>query len=246
MTTSTAADAVLGVDTATADTTVAVACGGRVFGERAAGPGEDGRPRHAVALLPQIEAAVEEAGGWERIGRIAVGVGPGTFTGLRIGISTARALAQGRDLTVTPVDSLAALARGIEEAEGDASDRLALLDARRGELFAALHGIGGECLWKSFVATPEALCERLAELADPPVAAGDGSLRFRRPLEAAGVNVLPDPHPAHRMAARHVCALAEGAEAEGAELLKPIYLRRPDAEVWRERQASDPQLPRSD
>ena len=117
MTTSTAADAVLGVDTATADTTVAVACGGRVFGERAAGPGEDGRPRHAVALLPQIEAAVEEAGGWERIGRIAVGVGPGTFTGLRIGISTARALAQGRDLTVTPVDSLAALARGIEEAE---------------------------------------------------------------------------------------------------------------------------------
>ncbi len=245
MTTSTAADTVLGVDTATADTVVAVACGSHLLSERVAAPAEDGRPRHAVALLAQIEAAVEQAGGWQRIDRIAVGVGPGTFTGLRIGVSTVRALAQGRDLAVTPVDSLAALARGIEETEGDASDRLALLDARRSELFAALHGVGGESLWSSFVATPEALCERLAALADPPLAAGDGSLRFRRRLEAAGVTVLPDPHPAHRMAARHVCALAEGVEAEGAELLKPIYLRRPDAEVWREQQASDSQLPRS-
>lgn len=243
MTASTAAGGLLAVDTATAETTVAVACGGRLVSERAAGPGEDGRPRHAAALLGEIEAAVDEAGGWQEIETIAVGIGPGTFTGVRIGISTVRALAQGRGLAVVGVDSLAALARGIEPADG--GDRLALIDAKRGELFAALHDADGDSLWGPLVATPEVLCERLRGLAQPPVAAGGGSLRFRDALEAAGVTVLPGSHPAHRMAARHVCALAVGAEAGAAELVKPVYLRRPDAEVWRERQTADPQLPRA-
>lgn len=238
---STTATAVLGVDTATADTAVAVVCAGEVLDQRTVAPGDDGRPRHAATLLAEIEAAVEASGGWAAIGRIGVGAGPGTFTGVRIGISTVRALAQGRGLGVVAVESPAALARGI--VAGD-RDRLALIDARRGELFGALHAADGRALWESFVATPEVLCERLAELDDCPVAAGDGSLRFRRQLEAAGVTVLPEQDPAHRMAARNVCALAEKAPTQAAELIKPIYLRRPDAEVWRERQAPDPELPR--
>lgn len=242
-TTARAEGAVLGVDTATAETTVAVAAGGSVLVERAVGPAEDGRPRHAVALLAQIEQAAEECGGWERIETIAVGVGPGTFTGVRIGVATVRALAQGRGLSVAAVGSLAALARGIADgARG--RDRLALIDARRGELFAGLYEASGQVLWEPFVATPEALCQRLGQRACPAVAGGDGSLRFRRSLEAAGVEVLPDSNPAHRMAARHVCALAVGAQAGAAELVKPVYLRRPDAEVWRERQAPNPQPPR--
>ena len=54
------------------------------------------------------------------------------------------------------------------------------------------------------------------------------------------MDVLPDADPAHRMAARHVCALAAGAEPGRPEQVKPIYLRRPDAEVWRERRDRDP------
>jgi tRNA threonylcarbamoyladenosine biosynthesis protein TsaB len=239
---STFGTAVLGVDTATADTAVAVLRDGEVVDQRTVAAGEDGRPRHAATLLAEIEAAVEAAGGWSAIGRIGVGAGPGTFTGVRIGVSTVRALAQGRGLGVVAVESPAALARGIEGA-GE-RNRLALIDARRGELFGALHAADGRALWKSFVATPEGLCERVDELGDSPVAAGDGSLRFRQQLEAAGVTVLPEHDPAHRMAARNICALADGAPTQAAELIKPIYLRRPDAEVWRERQTPDPELPR--
>lgn len=239
MSASPAAAAVLGVDTATADTAVAVARGDRVLSERTVAPEAGRRPRHATALLVEVEAAVEAAGGWETIRTIAVGVGPGTFTGLRVGIATVRALSQGRGLAVVPVGSLAALARGIRPHARERRGALALIDARRGELFAALHDADGGVVWEPFVASPETLCRRLAELAEPPVAGGDGALGSRGPLEAAGVEVLPDSHPAHRLAARHTCALAGEGEAGVPELVKPIYLRRPDAEVWRERRAAD-------
>jgi tRNA threonylcarbamoyladenosine biosynthesis protein TsaB len=238
---STRPDAVLGIDTATAETVVAVTRDGEVAAERSAGPGEDGRPRHAAALLDEVESAVAAAGGWEGIGLIAVGVGPGTFTGLRIGIASVRAVAQGRALPVAPVSSLAALALGID-ASGSEPDRarLALIDARRGESFAALHRADASVVWPPFVAAPEAIAERVAELSRPPLAAGDGSLRFRAQLEAAGVEVLPDADLAHRLAARRICVLAAGVEPVRPEQVKPIYLRRPDAEVWRERGHRDP------
>ena len=230
----------LGVDTATADTAVAVTRGDQLVFERAAAPGEGGRPRHASALLAEIGDAVEAAGGWPAVGLIAVGTGPGTFTGLRIGIATVRALAQARRLPVAPVSSLAALALGIDAGGGAGASRLALIDARRGEVFGALFDEGGDVLWEPFVATPETLADRIARLPRRPRAVGDGSLRFRAQLEAAGVDVLPDADPAHRMAAHNVCALAAGAEPGRPEQVKPIYLRRPDAEVWRERGDRDP------
>jgi tRNA threonylcarbamoyladenosine biosynthesis protein TsaB len=231
---------VLGVDTATADTAVALTRGATLVCERAARPGTDGRPRHAPALLAEIATAVEAGGGWHRVELIAVGVGPGTFTGLRIGIATVRALAQARRLPVAAVGSLAALARGIDTETAGGRPRLALIDARRGEAFAALVGADGGLRWEPFVAAPETIASRVAELGEPPLAVGDGSLRFRAQLEAAGVEVLDDADPAHRMAARHVCALAAGIEPGRPEQVKPIYLRRPDAEVWRERGNRDP------
>lgn len=234
---STTSEAVLGVDTATADTTVAVTLAGELVSERSVRPGADGRPRHAPALLGEIAAAVDQAGGWERIGAIAVGIGPGTFTGLRVGIATVRALAQARELAVVGVSSLAALALGIGGSPGaEKRSRLALIDARRGEVFAALHDADAGVVWEPFVAVPRELSARVGALERAPVAAGDGSLRFRLQLEAAGVDVLPDADPAHRMAARHICALAVAAEAGRPERVLPLYLRRPDAEVWREQQ----------
>jgi tRNA threonylcarbamoyladenosine biosynthesis protein TsaB len=229
---------ILGIDTATADAAVAVTIAGEVASERRAGP-LGGRPRHASMLLTEVEAAVAEAGGWELIGRVAVGVGPGTFTGLRVGIATARALAQARGLPLAGVGSLTALADGIGERAGDRA-RLPLIDARRGEVFAALFGPSGEQLWAPIVLAPEALGERLGELSHTPVAAGDGSLRFRDQLESAGAEVLPEADPAHRMAARHICALAGGVEPELPSDVRPTYLRRPDAEVWREQRNRSP------
>jgi tRNA threonylcarbamoyladenosine biosynthesis protein TsaB len=229
---------ILGIDTATADAAVAVTIAGEVASEHRAGP-VDGRPRHASMLLAEVEAAVASAGGWELVDRLAVGVGPGSFTGLRVGIATARALAQARELPLAGIGSLAALARGIGERAGDRA-RLPLIDARRGEIFAALFGPAGEELWAPMVLAPELLAERLAELSHTPMAGGDGSLRFRDQLESAGGEVLPDADPAHRMAARHICALAGGVEPGRPSDVRPTYLRRPDAEVWREQRNRSP------
>ena len=86
-----------------------------------------------------------------------------------------------------------------------------MLDARRGEVFAALYSPRGERLWEPLVATPEALAERLAELPAPPLAAGSGAVRFRHELASRDVDIPDDADPVHRVAARHVCALAEAA-----------------------------------
>jgi len=111
--------------------------------------------------------------------------------------------------------------------------RLAVLDARRGEVFAALYGPGGERIWEPLVCPPDDLAERVAALASPPSAAGSGAVRFRHELARHGVEIADDADPVHRVAARHICALAAAGGGEGQ--LDPIYLRPPDAERWRER-----------
>jgi tRNA threonylcarbamoyladenosine biosynthesis protein TsaB len=122
---------------------------------------------------------------------------------------------------------------------GTGRDRLAVLDARRGEAFAALYAPSGERLWGPWVGSPAELGERLAELPEPPLAAGSGAVRFRDELEDRGAEVPGDEDVVHRVAARWVCALAAAGDATGpGEALAPIYLRPPDAERWRERDTS--------
>jgi tRNA threonylcarbamoyladenosine biosynthesis protein TsaB len=183
-----------------------------------------GPPRHARDLLPRAAEAMERAGvGFADIEAIAVGVGPGTFTGLRIGVATARGIAHAHGLELRPVSSLATLAAGI-----DAPLRLALIDARRGELFAALHDGDGE-RWPEFVAAPDQVAERARDAGINPVAAGDGSVRFRQILAAAGVRVAPDGSQAHAVRALHVCRLAAAVRPVPPEAVLPNYLREPDA-----------------
>jgi tRNA threonylcarbamoyladenosine biosynthesis protein TsaB len=110
--------------------------------------------------------------------------------------------------------------------------RLAVIDARRGEAFAAAYAASGERLWGPWVGSPAELGERLSPLDEAPLAAGSGAVRFRGELEERGAEVPGDEDPVHRVAARHVCAVAD---AGGGEALAPIYLRAPDAERWRER-----------
>jgi tRNA threonylcarbamoyladenosine biosynthesis protein TsaB len=225
---------VIGFDTATADTAVAAVRGDETLFEVSVGLAAAGRPRHATVLLPEIENAAGAAGGWDQVGRLAVGVGPGSFTGLRIGIATARALAQALGLPLVPVSTLEALARGLAAHAGGGRSLLPLIDARRGELFAAIYDAAGHELWPPFVAAPAQLLERVAELGEAPLAGGDGALRFREELVHGGVEIPADT-AAHRVAAREICAIGALGEPAGAADVTPVYLRQPDAVRWRDR-----------
>jgi tRNA threonylcarbamoyladenosine biosynthesis protein TsaB len=178
--------------------------------------------------MPAVAEVMERAGlEFGDLDAIAVGVGPGMFTGLRIGIATARGLASASELPLRPVSSLAALAAGI--AEGDV--HLPLLDARRGELFGALYGAGGRELWPPFAATPEQVAERVQAAGLSARAAGDGSIRFREVLEAAGIRVDADESGAHVVRALHVCRLAQAVVDQPPQAVLPEYLRAPDAKT---------------
>ncbi|HEY3552894.1 MAG TPA: tRNA (adenosine(37)-N6)-threonylcarbamoyltransferase complex dimerization subunit type 1 TsaB [Solirubrobacterales bacterium] len=238
---------VVGFDTATVDTVACAWRDGEVLHESQLGLSPRGRPLHATGLLQEVERAAEAAGGWGKVDLIAVGLGPGTFTGIRVGIATARGLGVSLGLPLRGVCTLDALARGIHESAGSSvpSDRitgkrnsLAVLDGWRGEVFASFYDSDGKRLWDPAVMRPEELAERVASLDEPPAVAGSGAVRFRKELTRDGVQIADDSDPVHRVAARHLCALAATATGKDeSEELTPIYLRPPDAERWRERDA---------
>jgi tRNA threonylcarbamoyladenosine biosynthesis protein TsaB len=217
--------AVLAFDTATAATVVGLLFDDGTLVEARHDPPLGGRPEHAPRLLPLVHEVVED---WDAVARLGVGTGPGSFTGLRIGIATARALAQGRGLPLVGVSTLAVLARRLAEEHDGTS--LAVLDARRGEAFAAAWRAGEELLAPAAL-SPEAMAERVAALPPPVQAAGDGSVHFREELQAAGAEVPDDSSPLHHVSARILCEAAAEAEEEPPGTVLPDYLRLPDAEI---------------
>jgi tRNA threonylcarbamoyladenosine biosynthesis protein TsaB len=206
---------ILAIDTATAVTTVAFE---QV--ERRHDPDPGARPGHAERVLELAADALAAAGArWADAERIAVGVGPGGFTGLRIGIATAQGLARGLGVPLIGVSTLAALALGAED-----PDALAVIDARRGEVFALGPGL------------PEAVLspEQLAGAVKPgQLVVGDGALRYRQVLEAGRARVPSDADPRHRVNARQHQILAAELEPDGA--VEPTYLRAADAKRKAER-----------
>jgi tRNA threonylcarbamoyladenosine biosynthesis protein TsaB len=208
---------------------------GDVLYEALLGLSEKGGPQHTTALLAEVERAADAAGGWDAVRRIAVGVGPGSFTGLRVGIATARALGLSRGLPLSGVGTLDALGRGLGEIAAD-RDRLVVLDARRGEVAAALYAASGARRWGPSLSSPEELGERIASLPAAALCGGSGAVRFRQQLTSRKVEIPDDADPVHRVAARHICALAAAMPDEDESgSLAPNYLRPPDAERWRER-----------
>ena len=235
--------AVVGLDTATPSTAVAVLVPGGAEVELRDDPAPGEPPHHAETLQPLLERALAEAEvGWDDVVRICVGVGPGGFTGLRLGVATARALAQGRDLPLAGVSSLEALARGAEmlpspelAAPGHPDPRgpvLAVIDARRGEVFVAAYR-HHRCTLQPTVIAPAELAERLAARREwgrhAMLAVGDGAVRFRAELERAGVAVPADGSRAHRVSALMVCRLGRAREPADRDALLPDYRREPDA-----------------
>ena len=192
---------VLAFDTATDVATSALVQDGELVGERAS---------RAVRILEDVDSLLAEAAlEREAIDGIVVGTGPGSYTGLRMGLVTARALAIALDAPVAGVSTLAALAAGVPGAHP-------LIDGRRSEVFALKEG------------SPVVVRAEDLAVAVSGVYVGDGAVRYRDLLEAGGARVPPDDDPAHTPWARHHAALAESfGSPDGAE---PIYLRPPDAE----------------
>ncbi len=215
----------LGFDTSTAASSAAVLLESGDVVESAPPPERlTERPAHATELLPAVGDVMERADvTFGELDAIAVGVGPGTFTGLRIGVATARALAKANELPLRAVSSLAALAAGIPDRL-----RLPMIDAKRREVYAALFD-GDDERWPPFVTGIDALVVRLADAGFTPLAAGDGSLRFRNELEATGVAVAPAEAALHVVSAGHLCRRALGAPDVAPEQVVPDYLREPDA-----------------
>lgn len=227
---------VLGFDTATPATAVALldAAHPDAGVERRHEPAPGERPGHAAQLLALAAQLLDEAGlGFADVDRIAVGTGPGTFTGLRIGVATARALAQSTGAELVGVSTLRALAAAAEPAAPAGSGVLAVVDARRGELFAAGWRAGERVIGEAALA-PERLARAVAEEGGGWLAVGDGALRFRENLERAGCQVPPDESEQHGVSALAVCRLAlEASEGTVRDLVVPDYLRPPDAVLAR-------------
>ena len=191
----------LAFDTATDVATVAVVGDGEPLSER--------RSR-AVRVLREIESALAESGvAREAVDRLVAGTGPGSYTGLRMGLVTARALAFALEVPAIGVSTLAALAAG-------APGATPVIDARRGEIFTLVAG------------GPRVLAPEDLAVQDGGLYVGDGAVRYRPVLEARGGVVPPDDDDLNVPWARHHATLADGP---GAGPLEPLYLRVPDAEL---------------
>jgi tRNA threonylcarbamoyladenosine biosynthesis protein TsaB len=180
-------------------------------------------------LLALAAEALAAAGvSWADVTRLGVGVGPGTFTGLRIGVATARALAQGLGAEVVAVSTLEALALGAREA-GAQGPVAAVLDARRGEAFVAAWDAAGARVLEPSAWRPERLAELPANAPGSWLAVGDGAVRFRADLEAADVLVPDDDAAQHRVMAGPLARLAADGPTVDRDGLVPEYVRPPDA-----------------
>jgi tRNA threonylcarbamoyladenosine biosynthesis protein TsaB len=222
----------LAFETATRVVSVALLRGGELVGEERA---PVGRPA-AETLLPTLDALLARCDAdVGSVDAFAVSVGPGSFTSLRIGVATVKALAFGSPRPVAPVPTLAALARTAPET---GLPVVATLDARRGEVYAAAYEhIGDEprVLLAAGVYTPEELAHRL-----PPACAlvGEGIAVCGEQLrKRLGSDLRLYPPPESDPRARHVGALgaallSRGGGIDSADLV-PHYLRRAEAEVQR-------------
>jgi tRNA threonylcarbamoyladenosine biosynthesis protein TsaB len=188
------------------DTATSVAASARV----ADGEVRAERVSRAQTLLADVDALLRQGGAHPGdLDALAVGLGPGSFTGVRIGLAVARGLALSLGLPGAGVSTLAALAAG-------APGALPVVDARRREVFAL---VGGE---------PRVLEPAALVLEPGAVCVGDGALRYRELLEARGAVVPADGDERHLPRARFHARLA--GELGPVEALEPLYLRVPDAD----------------
>jgi tRNA threonylcarbamoyladenosine biosynthesis protein TsaB len=181
---------------------------------------------HAERLFPLIDEVLTVASvEIETIGRIAVNVGPGSFTGIRIAVAAARGLGLALGIPVVGIDALRLIAASLDERA--AGPVLAAIDARRGEVYAALYGPTGDMIEAPFAGEAESVLSRVGDRA--AVMAGSGATILAHQAAVSGRRV-----PAiDAMVATDPLALARlGGLADPATALpRPLYLRAPDAKA---------------
>ena len=191
----------LAFDTATSVATSALLRDGQVLGERAS---------RAVRVLADAEELLDEADAEpNELDRLVVGTGPGSFTGMRMGLAAARALAYALDLQLAGVSTLDALAAG-------APGALPVVDAGRREVFTLVDG------------APAVVSPNELRIEPGTTCVGDGAVRYRELLEAAGAAIPERESELHLPRARFHVQLAH--EFVDPETVEPLYLRLPDAE----------------
>jgi tRNA threonylcarbamoyladenosine biosynthesis protein TsaB len=199
----------------------------------------DGATPHAARLPGALLDFLDLRGlTLDAIDRLSVVSGPGSFTGVRIGMACAQGLADTRGWLVSPVSTLDALAEGLVTAvRPHACQVLACLDGMRGEVFTALYQWDGSRLGpgsEAVVGTADTLTFDVAN--GPVVAVGNGAMRYADVLSQRGVSVQPAAEPIAASAAR-LAARDEWPRVSPAAL-RPAYVRRPDVELARERRAA--------
>jgi len=193
--------------------------------------------RHAEALAPQIRSVCAQAEvPLAKVGAVAVDIGPGLFTGLRVGFTTAITIASALEVPMVGITSLDLLAHAAH-----LTDRLiaAAVDARRGEVFAALYRPvpgGVQQIMAPTVLRPEELASELLAQGDDCLLVGDGAVRHREVFAEADHLRFGGPDLAHPSAAvlvglAHARAVRE--EFVAPRELAPLYLRAPDAQKFK-------------
>lgn len=230
---------ILAFDTSANVTAVAIVCGERVFAEEdAVAPG-----RHAETLLPRIQRCLAASSlALGDLDLIAVGIGPGSFTGVRVGIATAKGLALATGVAVRGVVSLASLAvAALEHPPLHADTWVApILDAHKGEVFAAVYAPGPEGMREivpAFHGAPADVATRLCALCEGRAlrVVGSGARRYPEALAVllAGSELLPPAadEPKAMFVAREAERLLHARGASDLALLAPLYLRGSDAQL---------------
>lgn len=232
---------VLGIESATPVAAVAVAGDGGILAERMV----FNKRTHSVNLLPMIEAVLEESEvGRHSLAGIAVSGGPGSFTGLRIGMSTAKALAQVWDIPVVGISTLETLAYPLA---GHGNLICPILNARKNEVYTAVYDYAGPdlvCLGGPMAARPGELVEILLKFGRPVTFLGDGVPVYGSGLKAglgelARFTPLATTFPRGAAVAElGLIALREGRGGDPMTL-RPEYIRLSEAEaVWLKKNCS--------
>ena len=213
---------IIAIETATSACAVGVRAGDAVALTRVV----DGQRRHTEALTPALKAVLAEAGLRPRdIGRVVVDRGPGLFTGLRVGVATALALAQALGCELVAVTSLEMLAHGAHR-EGVRGTFVSCVDGRRGEVFVQTFELGEIVREQSVpeVRVARDVAARWARDATPVTFSGDGAVRYAHDLALVANGVVLD-----QLVPPVSAALALGATRTPVATVTPLYLRDADA-----------------
>ncbi|MGA2432246.1 MAG: tRNA (adenosine(37)-N6)-threonylcarbamoyltransferase complex dimerization subunit type 1 TsaB [Acidimicrobiales bacterium] len=213
---------VLAIETATSACALGVQCG-----ERQEIRVLDRERRHTEVLAPGVEELLKEMGlGPRDLDRVVVDVGPGLFTGLRVGVATAIGLGEGLGCPLVAVTSLELLAHGASFARQN-STVVSVVDARRGEVFAQTFAVADEgvvALGSPEVTTARNVVIEWATNGAPVVFTGDGVERYLADFAA-----VPNGEVFHQPVPSVTAALTLGERRDPSQRVVPLYLREADA-----------------